>query len=176
MLKNNDEQSTYNVKKGDTLYSIANTFNTTVDKIKKLNNLNTNTLYIGQILNLPTAELPPTKPSIPEDPGDDIYTIYTVQKGDSLWEISKKYNITAQELIDINNLLTTTIKVGDQLKVPAMLSNDIYTVKNGDTLWSIARNNNTTVDALKVANNLSSNLLKLHILNFFLVCSFIPNL
>lgn len=161
LLKNNDEQSTYNVKKGDTLYSIANTFNTTVDKIKKLNNLNTNTLYIGQILNLPTAELPPTKPSIPEDPGDDIYTIYTVQKGDSLWEISKKYNITVQELIDINNLLTTTIKVGDQLKVPAMLSNDIYTVKNGDTLWSIARNNNTTVDALKVANNLSSNLLKI---------------
>ena len=40
----------YTVKKGDTLYSIANAYNTTVDNIKNKNNLTSNTLSIGQIL------------------------------------------------------------------------------------------------------------------------------
>lgn len=45
-----DEETTYVVKSGDTLYSIAREFNTTVDKIKALNNLTNNNLSIGQIL------------------------------------------------------------------------------------------------------------------------------
>ena len=45
-----DEETTYVVKSGDTLYSIAREFNTTVDKIKDLNNLTNNNLSIGQIL------------------------------------------------------------------------------------------------------------------------------
>ena len=159
-LKNPEiSPTTYNVKRGDTLYSIANAFNTTVDKIKDLNNLTTNNLYIGQILELPKPLLPPVEEPLPENPGENIYTIYTVQKGDSLWSIAGKYNITVQKLIDINDLLTTTIKIGDQLKVPATLSDNLYTVKKGDTLWSIARINNITVDKLKIANNLDSNLL-----------------
>ena len=151
--------SNYKVKRGDTLYSIANAFNTTVNEIKRLNSLTSNTIYIGQELNLPQPSLPPVEEPTPENPGENIYTIYTVLKGDSLWEIAKKYNITVQELIDINDLLTTTIKVGDQLKVPATLSDTVYTVQRGDTLWSIARANNITVNALKTANNLDSNLL-----------------
>lgn len=150
---------TYKVQKGDTLYSIANAFNTTVDEIKRINNLTNNTLYIGQVLELPKNPLPPVEEPSPENPGENIYTIYIVQKGDSLWSISRKYDITVQELIDINDLLTTTIKVGDQLKVPASLSNMTYTVEKGDTLWSIARKNNISVDSLKTANNLTSNLL-----------------
>lgn len=150
---------TYKVQKGDTLYSIANAFNTTVDEIKRINNLTNNTLYIGQVLELPKTPLPPVEEPSPENPGENIYTIYIVQKGDSLWSISRKYDITVQELIDINDLLTTTIKVGDQLKVPASLSNMTYTVEKGDTLWSIARKNNISVDSLKTANNLTSNLL-----------------
>ena len=160
LLKNTEMfPSNYKVKRGDTLYSIANAFNTTVNEIKRLNSLTSNTIYIGQELNLPQPSLPPVEEPTPENPGENIYTIYTVLKGDSLWEIAKKYNITVQELIDINDLLTTTIKVGDQLKVPATLSDTVYTVQRGDTLWSIARANNITVNALKTANNLDSNLL-----------------
>ena len=150
---------TYIVKKGDTLYSIATAFNTTPNKIKQENNIQGNTIYIGQELKLPSPILPPTSPPITEDPGNEIYTIYTVKIGDSLWSISREYNISVQELIDINDLLTTTIKVGDQLKVPAELNEEIYVVKPGDTLWSIAKKNNITVDDSKNKNNLSSNFL-----------------
>lgn len=153
---------TYVVKRGDTLYSIATAFNTTPEKIKQENNIQGNTIYIGQELKLPSPTLPPTAPPVVEDPGDTIYTIYTVKQGDSLWSISREYNITVQELIDINNLLTTTIKVGDQLKVPAELNEEIYTVKQGDTLWSIAKKNNITVEELKNKNNLNSNLLSVN--------------
>lgn len=161
LLKNAEVPTTYTVQKGDTLYAIANAFNTTVQEIKTLNNLTTNTLYIGQILNLPGQTIPPAEEGEPENPGENIYTIYTVQKGDSLWAISQKFDISVQELIAINNLLTTTIKVGDQLKIPAELNRITYTVKSGDTLWSIAKTNNTTVDALKNANNLTTNLLSI---------------
>ena len=153
---------TYIVKKGDTLYSIATAFNTTPNKIKQENNIQGNTIYIGQELKLPSPILPPTSPPITEDPGNEIYTIYTVKIGDSLWSISREYNISVQELIDINDLLTTTIKVGDQLKVPAELNEEIYVVKPGDTLWSIAKKNNITVEDLKNKNNLSSNLLSIN--------------
>lgn len=161
LLKNAEVPTTYTVQKGDTLYAIANAFNTTVQEIKTLNNLTTNTLYIGQILNLPGQTIPPAEEGEPENPGENIYTIYTVQKGDSLWAISQKFDISVQELIAINNLLTTTIKVGDQLKIPAELNRITYTVKSGDTLWSIAKTNNTTVDAIKNANNLTTNLLSI---------------
>lgn len=50
----NVNKLTYTVKSGDTLYQIARTYNTTVDKIKSLNNLKSNTLSIGQTLILPS--------------------------------------------------------------------------------------------------------------------------
>ena len=154
-----EKPTTYIVKRGDTLYKIATSFNTTVDELKKINNISNNTIYVGQILNLPKPIIPPTEEENPENPGEEIYTIYTVQKGDSLWSIARNYNITVQELIDINKLLSTTIREGQQLKVPVMSLENYYIVKSGDTLWSIAKKNNTTVDQIKKLNNLSSNLL-----------------
>lgn len=147
---------TYIVKKGDSLYSIAQMFNTTVDTIKSINNLTSNSLMIGQQL-----QVPKTSQDEEESPEKD-YTYYTVVKGDSLWSIAKRYGISVDDLIKLNDLTDINLKIGDVLKVPNTEINiKTYTVKSGDSLWSIAKANNITVDQLKEANNLNSNLLSI---------------
>ncbi len=158
--------ATYTVQKGDTLYSIAAKFNTTVPELKRLNNLNTDSLAIGQDLIIPAEDTPitPPEPELPTTPSPEepsIETeIYTVQKGDSLWSISKKFNTTVDELITLNNLTNINLQIGDKLLVPKTTSTGkLYTVQKGDTLWSISKKENVSVDAIKSANNLTSNLL-----------------
>ena len=159
-IPNNEKYEVYTVKAGDTLYSIAQNYRISVDELKKINNLVMNSLMIGQQLNVPTTN---NIPSIPEEDNSiNEYTTYTVTKGDSLWSISKRYGITVDDLIKLNNLTTINLKVGDELLVPLTDTGLItYMVKKGDSLWSIAKNNNTSVDAIKEANNLSSNLLSI---------------
>lgn len=154
--------STYIVKKNDTLYGIASQYNTTVSELKSLNNLTSNTLYIGQEILVPS-----NADSDDNDDQIDDYDIYVVEKGDSLWTIANNYGITVDELVNINNLDNLTLQIGQQLKVPvtgdsgADSDSSIYVVQKGDTLWSIARENNLSVNELKELNNLSSNLLTL---------------
>ena len=145
---------TYIVKRGDTLYSISKQFNTTVDILKDINNLTSNNLYIGQELKLPSVE----QEEIIDIPSEDT-NLYNVQKGDSLWSISKKYNISIEDIINLNNLETIDLKVGDQLYIPTMDNSNSYTVQKGDTLWSISKDKNISVEELKRINNLNSNLL-----------------
>ena len=159
------QPTTYKVQKGDTLYSISQKFNTTIDAIKRLNNITSNNIYINQELYIPTSSTPPSEP-LPIPPIDDDeneeYSEYIVQKGDSLWKISRDYNITVKDLIELNNLTTTTLQIGDKLLVPIKLNQEkTYIVKSGDTLWSIAKDNNVTVNELKEKNNLTSNLLSI---------------
>ena len=157
--------TTYTVQKGDTLYKIATMYNTTVDNLKTLNNLTSNTLYIGQLLQVPSSEIitPPVTDNENNGQPDtsNNYTIYEVVKGDSLWSIAKRYGITVDELVSLNNLQTLTLQIGDKLKVPREPQETTYTVQRGDTLWTIARKYDITVEALKNVNNLTSNLLSI---------------
>ena len=68
----NTNTTTYTVQAGDTLYGIAKRFNTTVDKIKELNNLTNNTIRVGQKLLIPS-------------PSSSETTTYTVQAGDTFF-------------------------------------------------------------------------------------------
>ena len=153
---NSIPQNYYVVKRGDTLYSIASKYNTTVQELKRLNNLSTDILTIGMKLLLKE-----TSPS----------STYIVKKGDTLYSIANKYNTTVQELKLINNLTSNSISIGQQLIIPTIISpelpedmpedipeieTEIYIVKKGDSLWAIAKNNNITVDELIKLNNLSS--------------------
>ena len=141
---------TYTVQKGDTLYSIALRYNTSVNALRELNNLTSNNLFIGQVLKLPQNE------EVNE------YELYTVQNGDSLYSIANKYNIGVNDLIEYNALPTTVLRVGETLKIPkeeVISSENVYTVKPGDTLYKIANTYGVSIDDLIVANNLSSNIL-----------------
>lgn len=130
--------STYIVQRGDTLWAIAGKYGISVNELKRLNNLTSDTLSIGQQLIVPTDE-----------------DVYIVQKGDSLWAIARKYGINVNDLINYNNLNDLTIYVGQQIKIPPS-KEVVYTVKRGDTLYSIARVNNVSVDDIINANRLTS--------------------
>ncbi|MBA2876035.1 C40 family peptidase [Thermaerobacillus caldiproteolyticus] len=80
---------------------------------------------------------------------------YTVQKGDSLWKISKKYSTTVETLKQMNHLTSDLIFPGQILKVNE--KEDTYVVKANDTLSKIAKQFNTTVDALLKMNPQISN-------------------
>ena len=142
--------STYTVKSGDTLYSIANRYNTTVNELMSLNNLTTSVLSVGQTLKVPTSTS-----------SANNYVEYVVKSGDSLYIISQRYNTTVDELKKLNNLSSNLLSIGQVLKIPKTEASTTYTVKSGDSLYSIAQRYSTTVDAIKKKNNLSSNLLKI---------------
>lgn len=165
---NPDNMFMYTVKKGDSLYSIATKYDTTVNELINLNNLKSTNLSIGQILRIPETYTKEDEMVMPE------YTSYTVKKGDNLYSIAKSYNIDVDTIIKDNSLSNTNLSIGQILKIrtsnevieecfgsdytpPADTSTITYTVKKGDSLYSIATKYNTSVDNIKSLNNLNSN-------------------
>ena len=161
-MKDNDNTTMpnfvmYTVKAGDSLYSIAQQYNTSVDKIKSDNKLTSNTLSIGQVLMIADKT---TDATVEECFGEDEvleedYVIYVVKPGDNLYSIARKYDTTVSELKRLNNLTSNNLSVGQELKIPN--ERRIYVVKRGDSLYSIANMFNTTVSAIKSKNNLTTN-------------------
>lgn len=150
--KEGESQEIYTVKKGDSLWKIANKYNTTVEKLKSANNLKTNTLSVGQKLVIPSISVSP-----------EVSDTYIVQKGDSLWSIANKFNMTVSELKNLNNLTNNLLSIGQVLKIKDSSNNGktTYTVQKGDSLWVIANKYGITTEELKSYNNLTSNLLSI---------------
>lgn len=197
----------YVVEKGDSLWSIARKLNTTVDELKSLNNLTSNNLAIGQVLKIPGSNIQnETDEFYIVKSGDTLYSIarengltvqdiislnnlpstnlkvgqrlrlkagtsnnltnseniYTVVKGDSLYAIANRYNVSVQDIINANNLKTTALSIGQKLIIPTKTTtSDLYTVVAGDTLYSIAQKFGVSVAELKNLNNLTSNTLSI---------------
>lgn len=93
--------NTYTVVKGDSLYSIAKKFNTSVSEIINLNNLSNSNLSIGQVLKIPGS----------------VSNTYTVKKGDNLYSIARKFNTTVDSIKSKNNLTSNILSVGQILKI-----------------------------------------------------------
>lgn len=148
-----EQESEYIVQKGDTLYSIGRRFNISIDELKRINNLISNTLTIGQVLKL-------------KEVGQLDNPIYIVQKGDTLYSIAKNNNISVDELVKINNLANSNLSIGQELYIPKLeekiennnLSEeyDFYTIKKGDSLWKIAREFDIPLPELIEINNLTN--------------------
>ncbi|MBS4211640.1 LysM peptidoglycan-binding domain-containing protein [Neobacillus rhizophilus] len=160
----------YKVQAGDSLYSIARKFNVTVSSIKTTNNLTSDTIYVGQVLNLP------------------FYT-YTVVAGDSLYSISRKFNTTVDSIRSYNQLPSDFLSIGQKIRIPRTVeqttavtpapaptpapepapaptpaptventttTTSTYQVAAGDTLYQIAKKFATTVDTIKNLNHLTT--------------------
>lgn len=167
---NPDGTFTYTVKRGDSLYSIAKRYNTSVQELIKLNNLKSNNLQIGDLLKVPEEYTP--KDNLPN------YINYTVQKGDNLYSIARKYNVSIDTIKNDNSLNSNLLSIGQNLKIrttspsigeveeecfgeeytpPDSVNTINYTVKRGDSLYKIASLYNTSVSDLIRLNNLTTN-------------------
>jgi LysM repeat protein len=154
------QNTTHTVEKGETLFSIAQQYNVEVQQLREWNNLQGNEVSLGQSLII--------KKTTPENA-----TTHTVEPKETLFSISKQYNVSIPELKTWNNLANNNLEVGQQLTIyPSEASeqqqasivvnnetqqNTYYTVKSGDTLYQIAQQHGMSVDEIKNLNDLSSN-------------------
>lgn len=137
------------VQPGDSLWSIAQRYGTTVDALRTANHLTSDAL------------VPWTKLVLP--PGSDASpNVYVVQPGDSLYGIALAFHLTVDDLIAYNHLSGTVLRPGQRLVlhggkgVPPTLR---VTVRRGDTLWGVAQAHGVTVATLAAANGIDPNAL-----------------
>ena len=174
--------SFYVVQKGDNLSAIAKKFNVTVAEIQEWNKLINNNVQLGASLQV--VKNPTNKEEIAETvERKDI--AYSVQKGDNLGSIAKKFGATIEELKQWNNLKSNAIAIGNSLvvakneividtnkatvasfKKKEQFSNSAkkeaeYYVKKGDSLYSISKKYpGVTISDLKKWNNIKDDELK----------------
>lgn len=96
----------YTVIAGDSLYRIAQRFGTTVEILQQANKLRTTNLNIGQVLYIPPV------------PGRVFQ--YTIQPGDSLYNLARLFSTTIPSLMQLNNLQSDLIYVGQRILIPML--------------------------------------------------------
>lgn len=157
--------SAYKVQSGDSLISIAARHGTTVEAIVVANSLSSRTIYIGQVLTIPSPGSSPAPAQV--QPGNGAYT---VQPGDTLSEIAVRFGTTTEALQLANGLSSTSIYAGQVLRVasgsstaPLPVPNTqqqaapgTYRVQSGDNLSTLAQRFGVTREALAAANGISA--------------------
>ncbi len=145
--------SIYTVRSGDTMFLIARRFNIPLDRLIAANPqiADPNRIDVGDKICIPAREVPVRCP--------DGF-LYTVRPGDTLFQLSARFEVSLQALIDANPQLEdpNRLTVGQVLCIPvtprppACPGGTIYTVMAGDTIFSIARKFNVSPDAIIAAN------------------------
>lgn len=122
----------HKVQKGEGLYGIARKYKSTVTEIQEINNLTNTILDLGQIIKVPSkhhavevAELKPkveqnTIPKIVNNPKvkANTFTTHTVKRGETLYLLSRKYDVSVTEISKLNNLKRTRLELGQKIKIP----------------------------------------------------------
>lgn len=155
------KQCIYTVKTGDTLFSIARQYGTTVSDIAQANGItNVNQIYVGQKIVIPNCE-----PGVQPPPPGQCFT-YVVKNGDTLFSLAQRFSTTVSDIALQNNIVNPSlIFVGQQLTIcpkgtvpppPPPAECTFYTVQPGDTLFSIALRFGSTVPAIARANNITN--------------------
>jgi peptidoglycan-N-acetylglucosamine deacetylase len=146
----------YTVQWGDTLYSLAQRFDTTVDAIVALNGLqDASYIRVGQVLRISGTAAPVPAPGTGGE--------YTVQAGDTLYSIARRYGTTVEAIQSANGIVNPSlIRVGQKLIIPGggttpapTTGGTTYVVQADDTLYSIAARFGKNVWDIVVANNLA---------------------
>ena len=168
----------HKVKSGDTLLALSHRYGVRVTDIKRLNSIkNSRTIQIGTNLIVPlNPDSNGLKPlaELKDDYKRSRLSRYTVRSGDSLWKISRKFNVTERQLRVWNKLgWSNTIRPGQSLivsskktakkriakvkKTSGPVTKMVYTVRSGDTLWAIGREFAVDTGQIRSWNNLAEN-------------------
>ncbi len=182
--KNTSMPEFHLVEKGEGLYGISKKYGISIDELKSINLLETEDLSIGQKLYLqkPNTKVVDNFPIIQKDTTYNAQIIYhTVVKGEGLYAISKKYTLTVDDLMVMNELISEDIQEGQILKVGmsnganSENSNQAFqikvkdsiqeiplkhTVQKNETLNQIAYKYELEVPYLRKLNKLTSDILK----------------
>ena len=146
------------VEPGDSLWKLANKYDTEVKIIKKINYLESDLLSIKDTLLIPLSS---TKSNnfIP-------YEMHIVSEGDTLWSISNKYNIDIRDITRMNSLNQNSIlRLGQQLtignknihrNIESKKRTILYSVKQGDNLYKISDIFDVSVESIKQINEFES--------------------
>jgi|GEM_PF-3293045 len=109
---NQQNQSVYKVKSGDTVYSLAKKYGISVQEFKELTGIKSDNLTSGQVINLTRLENAGKKEKTEEN------ETHKVKKGETLYSIAQKYGVTVDELKKANNLKNDSLQLNAEIKIP----------------------------------------------------------
>ena len=145
----------YTVQSGDTLYKIAQRFDTTVNMIARYNGIvDPDYIEAGRILRIPVSEIPAMQKAKAMP-----YREYIVKKGDTLAAIASKCGVGLQRIAAFNGILDPdVIQEGQVLRIPFPLPKDgeqETVIQKGDTLDAIAKQAGVTAQQIAQRNNIA---------------------
>jgi len=163
----------HSVKEGETLLDLSKKYKVSLTELMRANKLETTLIDVGQKLwvknldfQLYEAKEVVLKEKSTEGSSESLASnFYVVKPGNTLYGISRQFNLTVQKLKCINNLNSNFIRVGKKLRVKSLeiknktKDSSVHLVKSGDNLYRIALNNGITVKIIKELNGLTSNLI-----------------
>ena len=161
---NGEQYYLHTIKEGHTLYSLSQVYAVNVDEIIDANSYikKGDDLPLGLILRIPYKEESGQKANVYK---------HTVEKGETLYSIARKYELNVSELYNANSGLTTDISIGQKIIIPGQEKVEttpiiepivedtiigetyiIHTVKEGETAYGISKEYNVSLNELEILN------------------------
>lgn len=162
----------HQVRRGESLYSIANRYRMSVAELKAANKLSSNRIKPGQKLLIPSRQNGTAARQVAAQTSKPAVRVHKVRSGENLWSIAKKSGVSVNELKRWNNLSRTQLKIGQTLKIHSSTQKQTaaaqknsqkptyYKVRRGDSLYLIAKRFNVDVKTLQRWNPGQGRLLK----------------